>query len=152
LNQIPILKGKAVEEQPRIQDEFPSFPDYEGNWVPFYYEPIPTSGERMTIAVAAWDADGLTVSGTVPRLLFPYQLNEMIELMVYTIRWKLEANGIVGVSIPGISVGHIRSGLGNDRDDVLEQAIALTSSLAGRRRAEVPGGVADAGVVSRPAL
>lgn len=141
-----------MDEQTRIQHEFPPFPAYEGNWVAFYYEPIPTSGERMTIAVAAWDTNGLAVSGTIPRGLFPYQLDEVVELMVYTIRWRLEAYGIVGVSMPGTSVGPIRRGLGNNRLDVLEQGIALTSSLSGRRRVEVPGAYGvDAGAASRPA-
>ncbi|MDF9778760.1 hypothetical protein [Pseudomonas baetica] len=109
---------------------FPEFPPYEGCWAAFYYEPIPTSGERLTIAVVAWDADGHSLTETIPRGLLPVAMQCMIELLVPAITRQFETGGIEAVSMPGIYVGPVRRGMGNDRDDVLQQGVSLTSSIA----------------------
>ncbi|MGE8067092.1 hypothetical protein [Pseudomonas sp. NPDC089569] len=109
---------------------FPDFPPYEGLWAAFYYEPIPTSGERLTIAVVAWDADGHSLAGTIPSGLLPDAMQCTIELFVAAIIRQFEQGGIDAVAMPGIYVGSVRRGMGNDRADVLQQGISLTSYIA----------------------
>ncbi|MGF6282169.1 hypothetical protein ABH908_000346 [Pseudomonas frederiksbergensis] len=111
-------------------DRFPDFPPYEGHWAAIYYEPIPASGERLTIAVAAWDADGHSIEDTIPPHLFPHAMQAMIELLLAGTRGQFEEGGIEAVAMPGIFVGAVRRGMGNDRADVLRQGVSLTSSIA----------------------
>lgn len=119
-----------MENTTRRIANFPDFPPYEGNWAAFYYEPIPSSGERLTIAVVAWDTDGHSLTETIPRGLLPVAMHCMIELLVGAIKRQFEEGGIEAVAMPGIFVGPVRRGMGNDRADVLQQGISLTSSIA----------------------
>ncbi len=109
---------------------FPDFPPYEGHWAAFYYEPIPASGERLTIAVVAWDAEGHSLAETIPRGILPVAMHCMIELLVAAIARQFEEGGIDAVAMPGMYVGQVRRGMGNDRADVLQQGVSLTSSIA----------------------
>lgn len=122
--------GANVENATQNLDRFPDFPPYEGHWAAFYYEPIPTSGERLTIAVAAWDAEGHSIEQTIPRCLFPHAMQSMIELLLAGTKRQFEEGGIEAVAMPGIFVGSVRRGMGSDRADVLRQGISLTSSIA----------------------
>lgn len=122
--------GADVENATINLDRFPDFPLYEGYWAAIYYEPIAASGERLTIAVAAWDADGHSIEETIPRYLFPHAMQSMIELLLAGTRRQFEEGGIEGVAMPGIFVGAVRRGMGTDRADVLRQGVSLTSSIA----------------------
>jgi hypothetical protein len=114
------------------ENNLPSFPPYEGNWAAILYEPIPMSGERITVAVAVWDADGCSMKATIPPGVLPEQMSGMIDLLVTAVRQQLVEGGIEGVSVPGIHVGHVRTGMGSNREDVLQQGVSLTCSLARR--------------------
>lgn len=112
--------------------QLPPLPTYEGNWTAIYYEPIPLSGERITVAVAAWDQDGCSMVDTIPMGVLPHQFGAMIEVLLSAVRKQLECGGIESVSVPGIFIGPVRTGMGNDREDLLQQGVSLCSFIARR--------------------
>ncbi|HHQ2714470.1 TPA: hypothetical protein ACSPMB_000304 [Pseudomonas aeruginosa] len=116
--------------------EFPPFPSVEATWVPIYAELIPCSGERITLGVAAW-AKGdfkhaLAISGQKADLILGEATSLLSENFYRVCELLADA-----VALPfqlqetylGLFVGNPRHGLGDSLDDVLDQALSLSSSF-----------------------
>lgn len=116
--------------------EFPAFPPVEATWVPVYAELVPCSGERITLGVAAW-AEGdfkhaMAISGQNADLilggatnLLSENFNRVCELLADAVALPLQLQD----TYLGLFVGHPRLGLGDSLDDVLDQALSLSSSF-----------------------
>lgn len=119
-----------------LLDQFPPFPTHEATWNPIYMEPVMCSGERIAIAVIAFDSDGCEALKTLSpaRLLglFGTQATGMANMIDLVIEAALR-HGNEGnldnfrAPLSGITLGESRSGLGENRRDVLQQAASLTS-------------------------
>jgi hypothetical protein len=76
---------------------FPSLPDFAARWVAVYWEPIPNSGESLTIAIAAesnaeWNVVPTIDSDLGGRLVTsPLKLLAPIELVIDSIRIHLKS-------------------------------------------------------------
>ena len=124
-----------------IESIFPAIPQYAATWRPIYYEPIVSSGERITIAVGLLGADGVTKVVPVLRegildCLYGDKapnvqsfidwavdsLNEHLEKQRTFEGWRPPFEGI----IPGI----LREAIGDDIENIVRQGIMTCASLS----------------------
>ena len=121
-----------------LLDQFPPLPEHEAVWRAVYMEPIMCSGERITVAVIAMDRDGCEVTKTISetrlRALFGAQaagMAKMIDLVADSVLRHGLAGSLENFKSPlsGVYLGEPRDGLGESRQDVLQQAASLTSCL-----------------------
>ncbi|EPJ7982317.1 hypothetical protein L4Z68_001324 [Pseudomonas aeruginosa] len=119
-----------------LLSQFPPLPEHEATWQAIYMEPVMCSGERITVAVIAFDRDGCEVLKvlTQPRLsaLFGPQadaMSSMIDMVVEAASRQGATGSLEGFQSPlsGVSLGKPREALGDDRADVLQQAASLSS-------------------------
>lgn len=94
------------------------------------------SGERITVAVIAFDQDGCdalkTLSQSRLRALFDEQavgMSNMIDLVVDSALRQGQAGYLENFKSPlsGVYLGELRNGLSESRRGVLKQAASLTS-------------------------
>ncbi|MDR5813350.1 hypothetical protein QCE62_07055 [Caballeronia sp. LZ033] len=115
-------------------------PDYSADWWPIYLEPIPGSGERLTIAVITVGRDGQRqVRSTLPKaaltMLYGEHSTGMMAVVVQTLervqRQLDEHTDPKKITLPfgGVFLGQPRDALADDINGVFDQAIRLTSSL-----------------------
>lgn len=117
---------------------FPEFPPFEAEWVPIYVELIPCSGERLTIGVAAWGKGefkhALAITGTHADILLG-EAATLIHENFYRTCEVLEGNISTSCPTPlkgtclGLFVGYPRKALGDSLEDVINQALSLSSSF-----------------------
>ncbi len=124
----------AIPEE--LLSQFPPLPEHEATWQAIYMEPVMCSGERITVAVVAFDRDGCEVLRvlTQSRLsaLFGPQadaMSNMIDLVVDAASRQGVAGSLEGFQAPlsGVSLGKPREALGDDLADILQQAASLSS-------------------------
>lgn len=118
---------------------FPELPTYEAEWAAVYMEPIVQSGERLTIGVVAFDgsiaAGRLAISDKALNCLYGSSATGMQQMMAMALQ-RAQAYAGKGFSgqfragMHGVSIGPKRLGIGNDLEDILQQATSLTSSLS----------------------
>lgn len=118
---------------------FPELPTYEAEWAAVYMEPIVQSGERLTIGVVAFDgsiaAGRLAISEKALQCLYGASAAGMQQMMAMALQ-RAQAYACKGFSgqfragMHGVSIGPKRLGIGNDLEDILQQATSLTSSLS----------------------
>lgn len=128
-----------MTQQPKeVFDQFPPLPGHEATWRAIYLEPVMCSGERITVAVIAFDLDGCealkTLSPERLNALFGSQANgmdAMIDIAVESVLRHGQAGTLEDFSSPfsGVYVGQSRNALGDSRQDVLDQAASLSSCL-----------------------
>lgn len=115
-------------------------PEYSADWWPIYLEPVPGSGERITIGVAAIGMDRKRqVRNVLPKSALTMMYGEhstgLMAVVVQTltsIQNQLDNNvAPANIQIPfgGIFLGDQRDGLSDDISGIFDQAIRLTSSL-----------------------
>jgi hypothetical protein len=127
-----------MNEQAMDFTGFPELPSYEAEWAAVYMEPIVQSGERLTIGVVAFDgaisAGRLAISEKALNCLYGDSADGMQHMMEMALQ-RAQAHAATGFSgnftagMHGVSIGPKRSGIGNDLEDILQQATSLTSSL-----------------------
>lgn len=117
-----------------------ALPTYQANWWPVYLEPIPGSGERLTVAVIVNGNDGVRqVRSVLPisafRMLYGDHAMGMMAVVVQTLeRIQSQMNQRTAISrlkLPygGVHIGAKRDSLADDINGVFDQAVRLTSSL-----------------------
>jgi len=127
----------AVELVPQsFIDQFPPLPDYVASWQAIYMEPVVGSGERLAVAVIAFDADGcevlVTMSESRLQALFGAQAAGMAT-MIGIVAGAAQKHGQAGhldnfkSPLGGVVIGELREAMGDDRADVLQQAASLSS-------------------------
>lgn len=128
-----------MNEQAMDFTGFPELPSYEAEWAAVYMEPIVQSGERLTIGVVAFDgtlaAGRLAISDKALHCLYGASANGMQHMMEMALqRAQVHAatgfHGLFSAGMHGVSIGPKRAGIGNNLDDILQQAASLTSSLS----------------------
>ncbi len=117
-------------------DQFPSLPEYIASWQAIYMEPVVGSGERLAVAVIAFDADGcevlVTMSESRLQALFGAQAAGMAT-MIGIVAGAAQKHGQAGhldnfkSPVGGVGIGELREAMGDDRADVLQQAASLSS-------------------------
>lgn len=120
-------------------EDLKGFPSFEARWAPVYLEPIVQSGERLTIGVvgrANNEVEGrLTVTDQALRCLYGEAAPGIRNLIELALKRALkyaerDFDPEFRSGIHGVVLGHARSGFGDNLIDVIEQGIALTSSLS----------------------
>jgi hypothetical protein len=111
-------------------------PSHQAQWRAIYMEPMMCSGERITVAVIAFDQEGCDVLKTLSqsrlRALFDEQavgMSKMIDIVVDSALREGQAGHLDNFKPPlsGVSLGELRNGLSENRFGVLKQAASLTS-------------------------
>jgi hypothetical protein len=119
-----------------ILDQLPPLPSHEAQWRAIYMEPVMGSGERITVAVIAFDQDGCdalkTLSPSRLRALFGKAgigMSSMINLVVDSALRQGQSGHLDNFKSPlsGVYLGELRNGLSESRIGVLRQAASLTS-------------------------
>lgn len=113
-----------------------------GSWAPLYFEPIPGSGERLTIAIAVVGQTGFEVV-TANRLsalgcLFPNDVDRLeffVRTAIEAITADVKLRGIEALTSPripmsGVYLGPPQESLGESLKDIAETWIKKSSSLA----------------------
>lgn len=115
-------------------------PRYKARWWPLYLEPIPGSGEQLTIAVAAVGDDGDSqIRQVLPRsalaMLFGPHSTGIFAVVTQTltdVQSQLE-NGVrvpdIAMPFDGLDFGAEREAWADNINAVFDQAVRLTSSL-----------------------
>ncbi|ELN4741056.1 hypothetical protein RZ737_004862 [Escherichia coli] len=119
-------------------DQFPPLPEYVASWQAIYMEPVMGSGERVAVAVIAFDADGcevlVTLSESRLQALFGEQADGMAT-MIGMVAGAAQKHGQAGhllnfkPPLGGVIIGELREAMGDDRADVLQQTASLSSSF-----------------------
>lgn len=124
-----------------LNELFPELPEYSARWMPIYFEPIYKSGERITIAVALSDDQGhfevtQILRRDLIRILYgtkSHDVQSMIDLVLQALGTHLKSNQPLQSWIPpltGIYPGKIKTGMANDKNGILRQAIIQCGSLS----------------------
>lgn len=120
---------------------FPEMPLYEGSWQPIYFEPVVGSGERVTIAVAAYGVTGefqiiQSIRSELLECLYGInapKIHSMIELILLSSRNYFKQYKTLDSWKPpfdGVFLGHVSRALDEDLPGILKQAIRFSSSLS----------------------
>ena len=121
-----------------LTSQFPPLPEHEASWRAIYMEPVMCSGERITVAVIAHDFDGggalKTLSEQRLQALYGEQgegVGQMIDIVVNAALNAGQSliHDAFKAPLSGFYLGKVRQGLGDNRDDILQQAASLTSSF-----------------------
>jgi hypothetical protein len=119
--------------------DFPALPSYEAQWAAVYMEPIVQSGERLTIAVVAFDGNQvggqLAISRKALECLYGESAGGLETMMNLALEraMRFASGGFRGEfssGMHGVSLGKKRVAIGDDLQDVINQGISLTSSLS----------------------
>lgn len=123
--------------QEELLAQFPALPEHEATWRAIYMEPVMLSGERISVAVIAFDREGCEAL----KMLSPSRLNtmfgvqaeamsNMIDMVVSAaLRHGAAAGSLESFKSPlsGVFLGKPRDALGDGIADVLQQAASLSS-------------------------
>lgn len=113
-------------------------PSFEAEWWPIQWEPIPGSGERLTVAVVTQAADGsravrqVIQPGTLRTLFEGSAAQFLISKAVASLDRQLKTGAEIRrllMPFEGLEVGPPRDCRAADLEEVVEQAIALSASL-----------------------
>lgn len=116
--------------------QLPAMPSHEGTWQSIYMEPIMCSGERIAVAVIAFDRAGCDVlkvlsSSRLADLFGPQAgaMSNMIDLVAGAALRHGAGGSMDGFQSPlsGVTLGAPREAAGDDRADILQQAASLSS-------------------------
>lgn len=116
-------------------------PEFEATWFPIYWEPMLTSGERLTSAIVILGSNGQVYANSTLRrdvLKTIYgdraeSINDMLSWVVESARSHIETEkSLQKWSSPfdGMYLGPARKALGDDFNDIFLQAIQMTASLS----------------------
>lgn len=119
---------------------FPSAPALTGYWQAIYLEPIVLSGERITIACAAYTLNEAEVSQSISEQLLSClygkkapQIQNMIKWIVESAKAELEKNGCLSEWKPplaGVIAGKKIKAHDDSLNGLLNQAFRMTASLS----------------------
>ena len=123
-----------------IRSLFPKLPTVQAFWTPIYLEPMPGSGDRLTVAVAAKGASGYFILPTLdPKRAYcmygdrANQVVGMASLIVESLADHLSENDSLAAWPPPfhgtVFLGPTRSGHGDELEDIAFSGAQLTSSL-----------------------
>lgn len=124
-----------------LASSLPPYPSYRGRWTSVYLEPMMASGERFTVAVAAYGHDG---KFCVHPAMRPHVIdamfgekaeafNNLIGLACSSLCHHLSVNGSFDDWVPptsGFAMGRVRETASYDLTGLLRQAVCMTASLA----------------------
>lgn len=127
---------------------FPNLPIFKAEVMPIYWEPVMGSGERFTALLAAIGEDGeFVVVSTISQPTLKILYNNQSILGTRILSWIADSlktyvgrnNSLLGWEAPlsGIYMGERIELLGNDLQDVINQAKTLYSSLYSSESVEV---------------
>ncbi len=116
-------------------------PTYKGEWMPVFLEPIPLSGERVTICIAAIGHDNIykivqTISTVQMKCLYGsswQNINGIITWTLDSIRLHLHNTGSLENWNPGttgIYTGKINPSRSSNIEGIINQGIRMVASLA----------------------
>jgi len=124
------------------EDDFPTDKDLvRGKWAPLYFEPIPGSGERLTIAAIVVGNDGFEIVAanrlSALGCLYPEdvdRLNFFVRAAIDAVREDLSIRGIEVITKPqppmtGIYFGKARECMGNTLLAIAKSWLSRSSSL-----------------------
>lgn len=122
-------------------DKFPFPPSFEATWFPMYWEPMITSGERITAGIVIVGSNGeiyanASLRRDVLKVIYKDQADsalDMISWLVDSARTYAEKNkSLDGWTPPfdGAFVGDARRAQGEDFQDIFVQAVQMTASLS----------------------
>lgn len=122
-----------------------SFPSTDhlmrGKWAPIYFEPIPGSGERLTIAIIVVGNSGfeIVVADRLSALgcMYPNDYERVhffVRAAIETVRASVEKRGLevlMSGSVPmsGVYLGKAREGMGDNLKSIAETWLHKSSSL-----------------------
>lgn len=119
---------------------FPSTPALTGYWQAIYLEPIVLSGERITIACAAYTLNEAEVSQSISEQLLSClygkkapQIQNMIKWIVESAKAELKKNGCLSEWKPplaGVVAGKKIKAHDDSLNGLLNQAFRMTASLS----------------------
>ncbi|AVF75857.1 hypothetical protein AL539_20060 [Vibrio alginolyticus] len=120
---------------------FPEMPQYEGSWQAIYFEPVVGSGERVTIAVAAFGVSGecqiiQSIRSELLECLYGInapRIRSMIDMVLQSSRtYYRSEKTLQGWIAPfdGVFLGQLTRALDDDLTGILKQAIRFSSSLS----------------------
>lgn len=120
---------------------FPELPSYSARWCPVYMEPIPGSGEKITVFIAVRGVDGAVyvqpvMTSRIRKALsknISRQMSGTIKICVMSAETHLHQNMDLQSWQPplsGFSLGKHRDALGDDVEDIMWQAKQLCSFFA----------------------
>ncbi len=113
-----------------------------GNWVPLYLEPVPGSGERICIGVAASDSESTVVVpvADIGRFSCVYgqagsALSWAADLVITELNVQVKQHGLsvlneISHRFEGLTVGPERRGAGTGLSDLAQLALRQVSSLS----------------------
>lgn len=118
----------------------PSLPRFQASWRPIQIEPIPNSGERITIAIAAVGADGTRVvepAFDAKQLKCLYgtrwtAFRSVISRITSDLQDFLDTHGDLAEWEPGFEIvvdTPVRQGAADDMIGILDQAVLASASL-----------------------
>lgn len=120
--------------------QFPTLPDLTASWAPIRMEPIPGSGEKLTVAIALEMGNTQKVISAIPhevaQAIFGKQGDNMLGLIA-TASTHLRNHFAHGghlqnwrSPLSGIYVGELEEGQGDTVEEILEQAMRSTACLS----------------------
>ncbi|WP_417312396.1 hypothetical protein [Ectopseudomonas khazarica] len=120
--------------------QFPTLPELTASWAPIRMEPIPGSGEKLTVAIALEMGNTQKVISAIPhdvaQAIFGRQGDSMLGLIA-TASTHLRNHFAHGghlqnwrSPLSGIYVGDLEEGQGDTVEEILEQAMRSTACLS----------------------
>lgn len=122
---------------------FPVAPTYSARWAPLYLEPMPGSGERLTVALLAIDDAGNVavepvIANKTLRCMYgdaADRFSGIVSLLIDSVTsYALTGKPLEKWQAPlrdAASLGTLRDALGNNLQDILRIGAQLTASLSG---------------------
>lgn len=124
----------------RLLGQFPTLPTMTANWVPVRIEPIPGSGELLTVAVALQMEGQQRVISAIPpevaHAVFGEQGTSMLGIIGtvsnHLKNFLLHGGNLEDWKSPlsGVKAGELEVGQGNTMEEIIEQALRSTACLS----------------------
>lgn len=120
--------------------QFPALPDLTATWAPVLMEPIPGSGEQLTVAIAMQLGDTYRVASAIPpdvaQAIFGEQGNSMLGIIA-TVSAHLRNHMVHGQAfedwrspLSGVRLGKPEEGQGFTPEEIIEQALRSSACLS----------------------
>jgi len=135
---------------------FPPLPHVEAQWTTIYMEPLPGSGERITLAVAAIAVSGkeFCLTPALPfsalQCLYDTQakrIHYFAEAALESLNAHLDSGEPISAWIPPFLetffVGPLSQGYGHSLNEIAQDGLQLTSSVAATRGDKFEFGIPD---------
>lgn len=121
--------------------KLPITPSYEAIWAPVYLEPMMGSGEKFTVAIAAYGMDGKirvcqAIRPHVIKAMYGNKHNNfssLISLIISSLEEHIQVKSTLTdwiSPISGAHLGKVSSARSGDMTGILRQAVQLTASLS----------------------